>query len=344
MSANADTDRAGRTPAGAPGLRERFRPLAGGGRAALWLTAGVVVMFGFHALQPSSQLIYLAISIAIFAVAASGLALLYGDCGLLSVAHGGIVGLGAYTTIMALASGFSELEAFFCAIAFGVVAAVLIGGPSLRLQGHYYVVTTFAAAETMGVVASNLGWLGGTAGKSLPYKPSFLRTESGLYYSCFVTLIAVVCVLVALRRAPFGGKLIAIRENETLARSLGVRTKRFKVATFALSGGICGLAGFFFAFANQYVSPQDVGSAPGIALVMILILGGSRHWLGPIVGAVVYYGLPYIFPLSALQNQLAIGVLLIAVILILPQGLVGAAQGMRRHAAERFLPRLREAK
>ena len=57
---------------------------------------------------------------------------------------------------------------------------------------------------------------------------------------------------------------------------------------------------------------------------MILILGGSRHWLGPIVGAVVYYGLPYIFPLSPLQNQLAIGVLLIVVILVLPQGLVGA--------------------
>jgi branched-chain amino acid transport system permease protein len=154
----------------------------------------------------------------------------------------------------------------------------------------------------------------------------------------------VICLVVAIRRAPFGGKLVAIRENETLARSLGVRTKRFKVATFALSGGICGLAGFFFAFANQYVSPQDVGSGPGIALVMILILGGSTHWLGPIVGAILYYGLPYIFPLSALQNQLAIGVLLIAVILVLPQGLVGAALGLRRHAIAHFVPRRGEAK
>jgi branched-chain amino acid transport system permease protein len=318
--------------------------LVAGSRAGLWVAVGLIVMFGFHSLHPTSQLTYLAISIAIFAVAASGVALLYGDCGLFSVAHGGIVGLGAYTTIMALASGFSTLEAFFCAIVLGVVAAVVIGGPSLRLQGHYYAVTTFAAAETMAVVASNLGWLGGTGGKSLPFQPGFLRTESGLYYASFVTLIVVICILVALRRSPFGGKLIAIRENETLARSLGVRTKRFKLATFAFSGGVCGLAGFFFAFANQYVSPLDVGSHPGIELLMILILGGARHWLGPIVGAVVYYGLPYIFPLSALQNQLAIGVLLIVVILVLPQGLVGAALGLRRHAAVRFLPRLREVK
>ena len=102
-----------------------------------------------------------------------------------------------------------------------------------------------------------------------------------------------------------------------------------KVGVFALSGGICGLAGFFLAFANQFVSPLDLGSQPGIALVMILILGGSTHWLGPFVGATLYYGLPYIFPLTPLQNQLAIGALLIIMILVLPRGIVGAALDVR---------------
>jgi branched-chain amino acid transport system permease protein len=300
-------------------------------------------MFAFYATNPTSQVVYLSISVAIFAIAATGLAHLYGDCGLLSVAHGGIIGLGGYATIKALSSGMSGLQALLCAIGVGVVAAVVIGGPALRLQGHYYGVATFAAAEAMVVIASNLGWLGGTAGLSLPFGSGFLRTESGLYYSSFTVLILVASLLVVLRRTRYGGSVIAIRENETLARSLGVRTKRFKVTVFAISGGICGLAGFFFAFANQYVSPKDVGAHPGIALVMILILGGSTHWLGPVVGSLVYFGLPYIFPLTALQNQLAIGVLLIVVILVLPQGIVGAAFSLRRYGAARLLARLRGA-
>ena len=154
-------------------------PRDGGLRRIGKTVAGPLVatlaMFGFYALHPTNQITYLSISVAVFALAATGLALLYGDCGLLSVAHGGIVGVGAYATIMALANGLSLALALVTAIGIGVITAVTIGGPSLRLQGHYFAVTTFAAAETMALIAGNLGWLGGTGGKSLP----FGRASSG---------------------------------------------------------------------------------------------------------------------------------------------------------------------
>jgi branched-chain amino acid transport system permease protein len=291
--------------------------------AFAFVAAAIAAMVLFQASGPSSRVSYLAISIGIFAIAATGLAVLYGECGQMSVAHGALIGLGAYATIYSLAKGVPMPVAVLASVLLGIGAAVLIGIPSLRLQGHYFVITTFAAAEALSVIATNTSAFGRSSGLSLPAGSGVLQSGAGLYYTVFGTLIAVVLLRAALRHTRFGSGLVAIRENEPLARSLGVPTSRFKVLAFVTSGGVCGLAGFFFAFANQYVSPADVGSAPGITLVLILILGGSRHWLGPIVGSAVYFLLPYVFPLSAVLNQFAIGIALVVVVLVLPHGIVG---------------------
>jgi branched-chain amino acid transport system permease protein len=306
-------------------------PLLERGATSRWpmlacVMVAVAAMFLFHAAGPSSRVSYLAISIGIFAIAATGLAVLYGECGQMSVAHGALIGLGAYATIYSLAKGVPMPVAILAAVFLGVGAAVLVGIPSLRLQGHYFVITTFAAAEALSVIATNTDAFGASSGLSLPAGSSVLQTGSGLYYAVFGTLIVVVLLRATLRHTRFGSGLVAIRENEPLARSLGVPTSRFKVLAFVASGGVCGLAGFLFAFANQYVSPDDVGSAPGITLVLILILGGSRHWLGPLVGSTVYFLLPYVFPLSAVANQFAIGVVLVLVVLVVPQGIVGTLE------------------
>jgi ABC-type branched-subunit amino acid transport system permease subunit len=190
------------------------------------------------------------------------------------------------------------------------------------------VITTFAAAESLTVVATNVNAVGGAAGISLPASSSIFSHQVALYYISFGALIGAVVIRQALRRSQVGSQLVAIRENEQLARALGVRTRRLKLIVFAVSGAACGLAGFLFAYANQYVSPDDVGSAPGITLLLILVLGGSRSWLGPILGAAIYYALPYVFPLSAVMNQFATGIVLVAVILLMPQGLVGFAHSV----------------
>lgn len=318
----------GERQGGAPAAPLPRKRAAGRSAFGMALGLGIAAIFLFAASGPTSRVSYLAISIGVFAIAASGLAVLYGDCGQMSVAHGAIIGLGAYATVYAMQKGVAPVLALAIAVVIGVVVAALIGIPSRRLQGHYFVITTFAAAEAISVIATNVSGFGGPAGISLPAGSGFLRTQSGLYYTVFGTLVLIVIVRRLLQRTAFGGGLIAIRENERLARSLGVPTGRYKTLAFVVSGGICGLAGFLFAFANQYVSPADVGSAPGITLVLILILGGSRYWLGPIVGAALYYLLPYIFPLSAVQNQFAIGIVLVAVVLVLPQGIVGTVAGL----------------
>jgi branched-chain amino acid transport system permease protein len=294
-------------------------------RTVALVAVGGLAVVAFQLTGLSSELTYVATSVAIFALAATGLAVLYGECGQMSVAHGGIVGLAAYTTIYLLTHGVATGLALVLAPLIGALAALLVGLPSLRLAGHYFVITTFAAAASMTVVATNLHAVGGSAGISLPVNSSLFSHRVALYYVSFAALIVAVLVRQAIRRSRIGARLVAIRENEQLARALGVRTKRLKLVAFAVSGGACGAAGFLLAFANQYVSPADVGSAPGITLVLILVLGGSRTWLGPILGAAIYYALPYVFPVSAVTNQFVTGLVLVAVILLVPMGLVGSA-------------------
>jgi branched-chain amino acid transport system permease protein len=287
--------------------------------------AATIAVIVFQQAGINSELTYVSITVAISSLAATGLAVLYGECGQMSVAHGGIIGMGAYTTILMLSHGLPLALALPAAPLIGGLTALLIGIPSLRLAGYYFVITTFAAAETMTIVATNLNVLGAAAGLSLPAGTSIFAHPVGLYYVSFGALIGAVVVRYLLRRSQAGSRLMAIRENETLARALGVPTRRLKLMAFAFSGAICGAAGFLFAFANQYVSPNDVGSAPGITLILILVLGGGGTLLGPFIGAVIYYALPYVFPISAVANQFATGIILIAVMLVLPQGLVGSA-------------------
>lgn len=322
MSTNESIEAA----ASANQVRVRSNRFAATTLRAFGLTlAAAIAVTVFQQLGINSELTYVAITVAIASLAATGLAVLYGECGQMSVAHGGIIGVGAYVTILMLSHGVPIALTLPAAPVIGCLVALLIGIPSLRLAGYYFVITTFAAAETMTIVATNLNFLGAAGGLSLPENTSIFSHQTGLYYISFGALIAVVILRHLLRASQTGSRLIAIRENEPLARALGVPTRRLKLVAFALSGAICGAAGFLFAFANQYVSPNDVGSAPGIILILVLVLGGGGTLLGPFIGAVIYYALPYVFPVSAVANQFATGIVLIAVMLVLPQGLVGSA-------------------
>jgi branched-chain amino acid transport system permease protein len=324
------------------------RPSARGSAASLAalrtvapVAVGGLAVAAFQLSGINSELTYVAISVAIFGLAATGLAILYGECGQMSVAHGAIVGLSAYTTIYLLSHGVAIGLSLAAAPLIGALTALLVGLPSLRLAGHYFVITTFAAAASMTVIATNVNAVGGPAGISLPANSSIFSHQVALYYISFAALIVFVMIRQALRRSRAGSQFVAIRENEQLARAVGVPTRRLKLVAFAVSGAACGIAGFLFAFANQYVSPADVGSAPGITLVLILVLGGSRSWVGPILGAAIYYALPYVFPLSAVANQFATGIVLVAVILLLPQGLVGSAGSVVAAARARVRRRSR---
>lgn len=275
--------------------------------------------------------IFILATVAVYAVGAAGLSVLYGQGGQLSVAHGAVIAVSAYATnIFVLKLSWPFAAAVVASLLMSTLAALVVSAPAARLRGHYFVIVTFAAAELAALAAAHLAITGKTAGLSVNVSESkalsWLSQTEHLYYVSWGCLIATMITLHLIRRTKFSSDLVALRENEDLARSLGVQVVARKVTAFALSGVIGGLAGILLLCAFLYISPDDLSSSSGIIYIMILLVGGSRHLLGPLVGAAVYVSLPHVLGLSANYLEIAIGIIVVLVILVMPEGIAGAGE------------------
>lgn len=319
-------------------------------RTRSWLGAALpwgVLSAGAFALPSvvEGRTLHLLTTTLIYGMFALSLRLLYGFGGQLSVAHGAFWGVGAYASVI----GFDRydipvLGSFGIALIVGGLVAFLVGVPSLRVSGHYFLIVTFAAAEVMRLVLVNTrSFTGGSTGKSVVGRPpDFLGLDftqrSSWYFLLLAVFIAATVAIERLAKSGFGRRLVAIRESELLARSVGVDIARTKLLAFAVSGAMAGTVGALSAYFQRFIDPEQFGASAGIDIIVVLILGGSRHVLGPIVGAAFFIFLPEMLGLTPTQNDLLLGAVLIGVILLMPQGFTGAVQGIftgARRLAER---------
>lgn len=291
-------------------------------------------------LSPSGQVLSLATSALVFAIAASGLGFLWGQSGQLTLAHGAVFGLGAYAAAVGakhFAIGFAA--ALPLAIGVGLVAGILVALPSLRTRGHYFVILTFAIGEVVAVIENQLeGVTGGINGITvLPGAQAFLGLRLGgraEYYRVVVLFATAVLLLVcALMRSRWGILLRGGRENGELARSLGMNLSLHRVLAFAVAGAIAGLAGELQLYHVKFIAPELFGSSLSVVFLLMVLLGGRAYLFGPLLGAVVYVFLPEFIGLSPMLSQIAFGLILIVMILLAPAGLL--------HLPARLLPRAR---
>jgi len=317
------------------GLAARLRPYA------------VVVLLGALAfclpwLSPSGQVLSLATSALVMAIAASGLGFLWGQSGQLTLAHGAVFGLGAYAAAIAakhFAIGFTL--ALPLSIGVGLLAGLLVALPSLRTKGHYFVILTFAIGEVVSVVEMRLEALtGGINGITvLPGTQEFLGLALGRrasYYQVVVLFAVAVFLLVcALMRSRWGIVLRAGRENAELATSLGVSLPVHRLLAFAVSGAIAGLAGQLHLYHVKFIAPELFGSHLSVVFLLVVLLGGKAWLLGPALGAIVYVFLPEFIGLSPVRSQIAFGLLLVVMILLAPSGLLGLPERIRSRRRSR---------
>ncbi len=310
----------------------------GSSRRIPWLSIGfylAIVALGFAVPQTlvSARIVHLCVLICIYGLLVYGLGFLYEAAGQLSVAHGALWGIGAYTTaLLTLNAGWTFWICLPTAMVTAALFAGLLGYPSLRVKGHYFLIVTFAFAEILQTINTN--WRGFTNGDTglviavapPPLGPISLQSRADWLVFSFALLVLGIGVLAILRRLPFGRRLSAIRENETLARAAGVNTVRDKVLAFMISGAYAGAAGACWAYYQHYVNPHQFDSHSGIELILMLLIGGIKTTLGPIVGVIVAICLPDLFGFSAAQNEIALGVAFIAIILLMPEGIVTFAQ------------------
>lgn len=296
----------------------------------------VLVLFVLAALSllvpmfASSGLMTLLDAMCMYGVAGYSVAFLFGYGGQLSLAHAALIGVGAYCgAIVAAHLTISPLWAAPLAMAAAAALAAVIGVMSMRLKGHYLVITTFAVVEVVNDLMSNLtGFTGGSVGivvstSHIPLKFIQNGDLKGWYYALIPILALTATGFYWLAYTKWGRRLQSVRENEDLAKSLGINTARIKVTAFAISGAIAGLAGWMICLFYLYVSPAEFTSNLSIMVVEMCILGGATVLLGPIVGAFIVVALPGILNLQPNVQQIVLGGLLIVFILTSPNGIVG---------------------
>ena len=277
----------------------------------------------------SSRIISLAITAAINVVVLYGLSVLFGQTGILSLGHAALVGVGAYTAaILARDFGIGFWGALPIAAVLSGLLAIVVGFPSLRVSGHHFVILTFALGQLFTIFLTNGGaFTGGATGLDLQLPTSVfglpLDSLAAFYRLSllFVALAAVAAWGVANSR--YGRTLRAVRENEKLAASIGISVGRQKVGAFAVSGLFAGVSGVLMAYFLRHIAPNQFASFPSIYLALMLMIGGARLLFGPLAGGILVSFLPEIFNLDPVESRILYGVCLIAVILLLPQGVVG---------------------
>ena len=269
----------------------------------------------------------------VFAVGASGLNIITGFTGYVSLGQSAFIGLGGYT-IGVLATKFDTVSPWLWVPAAGLVAAAVavgLGLVSLRSRGPAFVIITVAFLFLMQQVAVN--WedvTGGTAGLLLPLPTWGIDVINWPFYYALVAILAVQLLMTWwIRRSKFGMGLIAIREDETKAATIGINLPVHKVAAFVASSVFVGMAGAVYGYYLTFIDPLGMFAILiSVQIILTLLVGGKATLWGPVLGAFL------IEPLNETVNNslgtlgggnarlFLFGGLLMAVVVFLPNGIL----------------------
>jgi branched-chain amino acid transport system permease protein len=307
-------------------------------------TLFVALTFAALALYPlvaGSFGIDLVVKTMIYAIFALSLELLVGATGLVSLGHAAFFGIGAYSLVL-LASRVGAPSLWWllpCAVAAGALYAFFVGALSLRTRGVYFIMVTLAFAQMAYYVAHDTPLGGGTDGIYLTLRPAVgaldLASPRAFYAFTLGCLVATFAFLALLLRSRFGHALAGIRINEQRMRATGFSTYGYKLAAFVVSGALAGLAGALFALKDGFVNPELLGWHLSGAVLIMVILGGTGHLRGALIGAFAFALLHELFQSEAIFGafarhwHLALGVTIIASVALLPRGLVGVPAQLR---------------
>jgi branched-chain amino acid transport system permease protein len=303
-------------------------------RKDAWALLGLAVLVVLLSLAPTyllapSEQRTLA-SVFMFVVLAQGWNLIGGFAGYPSFGNVVFFGLGGYTTAVLMAKASASFWVTLpAAAAVGMLFAVLVGIPVLRLRGHYFAIATLGVAEATREVVINVpGLTGGNRGITVPAVGSEATTSypgnTGFYFYFLVLAIATVLLVWFVARSRFGYGLRAIAQDEEGAAAMGINTTRTKIAAFALAGLVTALAGAIYAFQQVTVYPARMFDVDiTVLMVVMAVLGGAGTVLGPVLGAVsLQYLSEYLRDNFPDYHTLIFGGIIVVAVVLLPMGVV----------------------
>lgn len=275
----------------------------------------------------------------IYAIAASGLNMLLGYTGGLSFGHAAYFGLGAYGAGLCLIYIAPSLPlAILAGTVLGGIAGILVGPMAMKRKGIYFAMITIAFGQMFYFIAvrwNNLtgGEDGLTGFSRVPLRVGGETLKMGpthFYYLVLILFAVVMAVIWQILRSPLGHSFVAVRENTTRLRFLGVAVDKQVWVAFAISTFIVALAGSLNALLTGFASPDDLGWQLSGSFVVICVLGGMRSFWGPFLGAIIFI-VAQDYLSSITQNWMSfIGLIFVLAVLFFPQGLLGFIKGRAR--------------
>lgn len=266
--------------------------------------------------------VYIASTIAVYWIVVAGLNLLVGFTGQLSVGHIGLLAVGSYTMI--LVSMHWGIPPLLGMLLSGVVCGfigLLLGLPSLRLSGFYFAMVTLGFGQIVADAALSEEWLtNGSMGLPAPALPDFLSTKYGLYGLCAFVALIVTWLTHNIASSLMGSSMIAIRDADVAARSLGIRTFHTKLITFVFSGFTAGVAGGLFALLHTHITPDAFTFDLSLFFFVSIIIGGRGVIFGPFLGVAILTAIPELVSSLANYATFFYGTILLLVALLAPGG------------------------
>jgi ABC-type branched-chain amino acid transport system, permease component len=278
----------------------------------------------------------IAIFIFLFIIVASGLDILFGYSGQMSMGHAGFYAIGAYgSALLTIYLGLPAIVTIFLAPLLAAGIGAMLAFPASKLRFHFLTLATVAFGEIIfQVIFQSPGRITNDAiGLRVPPIRLFgwiLRTNNftAIYFFLLIFVVLALTAKTNLVNSRVGRALIAVRENSHAADGMGVDVRKYKVIAFALSAFFVAMAGSLFAHTVGFINPNGFTATQSVLFVTILLFGGTASKWGPVMGAITIAILQELLrPLGNLQ-VLIYGVLLLTVIVAMPGGLFGSFKSL----------------
>ncbi|HEY48746.1 MAG TPA: branched-chain amino acid ABC transporter permease [Dehalococcoidia bacterium] len=269
--------------------------------------------------------------ILIYAIFALSFNMLMGYTGLLSLGHAAFFGAGGYTVALLVVKGGMDnfWLCIFIALLVSALLGLVFGYLALRTTGIYFIIITLALAQMLWALAWRWRSLtGGDDGLPGIDRPDFglpwsLEDTTNYYYFILVFFVLSLFILYRISRSPFGRTLVGIRENEPRMQALGYNTWRYKYVCFIIAAVFGGLAGVLKVYQDGFISPTYCSMMTSALVVLMALIGGTRVFTGPILGAGVVWIIKSVVSSYTEYWTLILGILMVVIVMFAPQGIVG---------------------
>jgi branched-chain amino acid transport system permease protein len=299
----------------------------------------------------NSYYVDVASQILLFAVFALALNVLVGYAGLVSLGHAGLFAVSSYAAGLMLQTGFGHAAAVAGALSATLATSAAFAVLALRSTGIGFLMITLALGQILwGIAYRWVDLTNGDNGINIAARPAplgiSLAGAPSFYYATLVVFLLALAAMAAFDRSPFGASLRGTRDQARRMAALGYNVWLIRFLAFLFSGFWCGVAGLLYVYNKQFISPQVSALQASAEVLLMVISGGTATLLGPVAGAAIVVIMKYVVSAYVVRWNLVLGVIFVAIISFMPEGLVPGSVRLWGFAMRRLArrPRAEEGK